>query len=132
MSASFGPVQAGRPRYGECVACWDENHHRLTGALLDPRPKMVCRYCKRRLAPAQRALPQFRLNAVKQEMRERYDRWTTLFGRENYWMRRALLPDCCGEPGELSLLKFAGFFAMSTAEAAAVARSQVPDPRSVA
>jgi hypothetical protein len=91
--SSFGPVQPGRPKHGECCYCWDENWARRRHFYIEPRQRMVGPVCGHRLEKPRRTEKQFRLNRFHNERRAA--------GGLDYWQRRALLPDYCGEPGEL-------------------------------
>ncbi len=118
MSSSIGPVQTGRPKFGECRYCWDENWSRDHGLVMDSRSHMVGTVCGHRLHKPKRAWKQFRKNRIiiKQMSNPKF---------QNYWMRRALLPDYCGEFGEKSLLALAGLRYMDDEDAeAAVQRAK--------
>ena len=93
--SSFGPVQTGKPRHGECLYCWDENHTRETGTYFESRVPMVGPVCRHRLKPAKRTRKQFKTNRIREEILNTEDL--------AYWNRRAWLPKYCGEFGELVL-----------------------------
>lgn len=92
MSSSFGPVQRGRPRFGECRYCWDENWTRAHGFYFEWRQRMVGPVCGHRLkCPKQTAKP------------SRHNRANAFLRQEragDYWYRRAQQPDYVGEFGE--------------------------------
>jgi hypothetical protein len=45
----FGPLQGGKPKYGECVYCWDENWARDHHLFFEPRQRMIGPVCGHRL-----------------------------------------------------------------------------------
>lgn len=114
MGSSFGPVQTAKPKHGDCLYCFDENHTRDTGYCFESRFQMVGPVCGHRLRPFKRFAKPSRLN--------RY-RTSALSETNEYWNRRALLPDYCGEPGERSNPLLAGLHKMDSAEAEAAVRS---------
>jgi hypothetical protein len=101
----MGPIQTGKPRFGECVYCWAENHTRKNGAYFEARQRMIGPICKHHLLPPARATKQFKINRFHGECLEKRggrpldDRMSDEF----YWYIRAMWPDFCGEPGELSI-----------------------------
>ena len=116
--SSFGPVNFKRPKFGECVYCWDENWTRDTGFYFESRLHMIGPVCKHRLHKPKRWMKQHKLNAYHEEHREWAKGAETFIGHpdapeivtrpgrertesEEYWYRRSMLPDYCGEPGEL-------------------------------
>lgn len=117
MSSSFGPVQTGQPKFGECRYCWDENFDRDRHFFFEARQHMIGPVCGHRLKHPKRAdkptrISRFRLRQIRK-------------GALSYWERRANLPDYCGEFGEKSLLALAGLHHMSNKDAeAAVARAK--------
>ncbi len=82
MSSSFGPVNPGRPKQGECRYCWDENHTRLTGTYFESRVRMVGPTCRHRLLPAKSLIKQFQSNAFHTDQRRKRPKM-------KYWGRRA-------------------------------------------
>jgi hypothetical protein len=96
--SSFGPVNTTRRKFGECCTCWDENHSRDTAHFFESRQRMIGAVCGHRLKAVKRPTPQFRINAINQRLREEP---SLPHYREDYWAKRALLPDYCGEYREL-------------------------------
>ena len=62
--------------------------------VFESRSRMIGPICGHRLHKPKHHIVQFRENAINEQMRQdpRY---------QEYWNRRALLPDYYGEPGEL-------------------------------
>lgn len=119
MSSSFGPVNTTHPRFGECLACWEENHTRRTGFYFESRVPMINRPCGHRLLPPNHIPKQLRINRINDFLRAsgRY---------EDYWSRRALLPDYCGELGELRIgFGLEGLCNMGSKEAEAAIMSSI-------
>jgi hypothetical protein len=97
MSCSVGPIQRGRPKFGECVYCWDENWGRRKHFYFEPRQHMIEPVCGHLLEKPRRTAKQFQMNRTRNAIRAQRAEEGTL----TYWYRRAMLPDYCGEPGEL-------------------------------
>ena len=93
--SSFGTVNDLHPRFGECLYCWDENWTRDHQFSFESRSRMVGQVCGHRLHAQKRHALQHSLNAMNDETRMLPGRW------QDYWHRRALLPDYCGEFREL-------------------------------
>lgn len=98
MSSSMGPVNMAPRRFGECRECWDENWTRTTGGFFESRVRMVGRVCGHRLKK-----PDNKRLAKQSKINRMFEKWRSEDGpyMNEYWARRALLPDYCGEPGEL-------------------------------
>lgn len=94
--SSMGPVNATKPKHGECRYCWDENHSRDTAFHFESRQRMIGPVCGHRLRAPKRAWPQFKNNRAHDQLRRGHPEYLT-----DYWYRRAMLPDFCGEFGEL-------------------------------
>ncbi len=110
MSSSIGPVQRGKPRHGQCAACWDENFFRKHGYYFEWRVPMVNKPCGHRLLPPRRTIKASQASRINARRRDEV---------AGYWERRSLLPDYCGEPRELSSLALAGLRWMDDAGAEA-------------
>lgn len=100
MSSSIGPVNTGKPKFGECRYCFEENHDRDHGFSFEWHYRMRGPICGHKLHKFKSAMIPSRHNRLRPLL--------LADNQDNYWYRRACLPDFCGEFGEKSLLAFAG------------------------
>ena len=93
--SSFGPINETHPRFGECRYCWDENWARDHSFVFESRSRMIGPACGHRLHAPKHHSTQLQTNRFNEGQRRLTGRW------QDYWHRRALLPDYCGDFGEL-------------------------------